>query len=65
MCMSKIYEHTSFSDLQKKFQEIDTNHNGVLEHDEFTNVMKHFGFDSAQVDTMIKALDLNNDGQIE
>jgi len=53
------------TELQKKFQEMDANHNGVLEHDEFANVMKHFGFDDTQIDQMIKALDLNNDGQIE
>jgi len=44
---------------------MDANHNGVLEHDEFANVMKHFGFDDSGINQMIKALDLNADGQIE
>jgi len=65
LCMSKIYEQTNVTELQKKFMEMDTNHNGVLEPDEFSNVMKHFGFEDSAIAQMIKSLDLNGDGQIE
>lgn len=63
--MSKIYENTNFDEMQKKFMQMDANKNGILEHDEFSNVMKGLGFDDMQIDMMIKSLDLNNDGNIE
>lgn len=65
LCMSKIYENSNFSDLRKKFMEYDTNHNGVLERDEFTAVMRTFDFSDEEINIMLTSLDLNNDGQIE
>mmetsp|Transcript_58596 Transcript_58596/g.127245 ORF Transcript_58596/g.127245 Transcript_58596/m.127245 type:complete len:130 (+) Transcript_58596:987-1376(+) len=44
---------------------MDKNQNGVLERKEFTNVMKHFGFEETEIDMMLSALDLNGDGEIE
>jgi len=65
LCMSKIYENSNFESLKAKFWEYDANKNGILERDEFTQVMRCFDFSDAEIDMMMTALDLNNDGQIE
>jgi len=64
LCMSKIYENSNFDMLKEKFFEFDDNKNGILERDEFMKFMKTFDFSEQEIDIMISALDLNNDGQI-
>jgi len=64
LCMSKIYENSNFDMLKEKFFEFDDNKNGILERDEFMKFMKTFDFSEREIDIMISALDLNNDGQI-
>jgi len=51
--------------LKERFMEMDANKNGILERDEFTELMKKFGFSEGEIDIMMTALDLNNDGSIE
>jgi len=65
LCMSKIYENSNFDKLRAKFFEFDANKNGILEKDEFFQVMRTFDFNDQEIDLMMSALDLNNDGQIE
>lgn len=65
MCMSKIQEKGGLENLRERFEEVDENKNGILERDEFTNLMKKFGFNESEIDIMMTALDLNNDGSIE
>ena len=40
MCMTKLYTTSSLEELQKTFFEFDENKNGVLDRQEFTNVLQ-------------------------
>lgn len=65
MCMNKLYTSASLEDLKQTFFEYDDNKNGILDREEFTKVLEKYGFDLSEVDQVIKAVDVNGDGEIE
>ena len=58
------FEPAIYSDLVKTFKEFDTNQNGVIEKDEFKNLLKELGYENLskkEINALFKDIDLNND----
>ena len=58
------FEPAIYADLVKTFKEFDTNQNGVIEKDEFKNLLKELGYENLtkkQISALFKDIDLNND----
>jgi len=63
--MSKLIENSNVQTLKQLFLEVDTNHNGRLDKEEFKSALSKMALEEDEIQEIWMAVDSSGDGEVE